>query len=141
MDDDEQAIEAELAAEDLPHIGSLPRLFAHMDPLWKYLTTHTLRLVEPSTSANQSQWPINLTWAMLRDTFADEAQCEPLADDQRELVRGMRFEGKSSLLHRMLLGVVASLEVEDASPTSAALATLSTRVERRNAQEHAERGT
>jgi hypothetical protein len=125
VDDDEQAIEAELAAEDLPHIASLPRLFTHMDPLWKYLTTHTLRLVDPAPSANRSRWPINSTWAILRDTFAEEAQCEPLSDDQRELVRGMRFEGKSRLLRRMLLGVVASLEVEDASPTSAALAALS----------------
>ncbi len=46
--DDADAIEAELAAEDLPHIGTLPRLFTHLDALWKYLTTHTLRLVEPS---------------------------------------------------------------------------------------------
>jgi hypothetical protein len=40
-------------------------------------------------------------------------------------VRGMRFEGKSRLLRRMLLGVIASLELEDASPTSAALAAIS----------------
>jgi hypothetical protein len=65
------------------------------------------------------------TWAYLRDTFAAEANCEPLNDDQRELVRGMRFEGKSRLLRRMLLGVIASLELEDASPTSAALAAIS----------------
>jgi hypothetical protein len=123
--DDEQAIEAELAAEDLPHIGTLPRLFAHMDALWKYLTTHTLRLVEPAPSANRSRWPMHPTWAYLRDTFAAEANCEPLNDDQRELVRGMRFEGKSRLLRRMLLGVIASLELEDASPTSAALAAIS----------------
>ena len=65
------------------------------------------------------------TWAHLRDTFAEEASCQPLDEDQRELVRGMRFEGKSRLLRRMLLGVIASLELEDASPTSAALAALS----------------
>jgi len=123
--DDADTIEAELAAEDLPHIGTLPRLFTHLDPLWRYLTTHTLRLVEPSPSANRSRWPVHPTWALLRDTFADTANCEPLDDDQRELVRGMRFEGKSRLLRRMLLGVIASLELEDASPTSAALAAIS----------------
>jgi hypothetical protein len=123
--DDADTIEAELAAEDLPHIGTLSRLFTHMEALWKYLTTHTLRLVEPSEAANRSRWPINPTWAQLRDAFAEEADCEPLDDDQRELVRSMRFEGKSRLLRRMLLGVIASLELEDASPTSAALAAIS----------------
>ncbi len=123
--DDADAIEAELAAEDLPHIGTLPRLFTHLDPLWKYLTTHMLRLVEPSPSANRSRWPVHPTWAQLHGTFAEVAKCEPLEEDQRELVRGMRFEGKGRLLRRMLLGVIASLEVEDASPTSAALAALS----------------
>ena len=127
--DDADTIEAELAAEDLPHIGTLPRLFTHMDALWKYLTTHTLRLVEPSDAANRSRWPVHPTWAQLRDTFAEEAAYEPLDEDQRELVRGMRFEGKSRLLRRMLLGVIASLELEDASPTSAALAAISTWVD------------
>src|SRR5260370_363589 len=110
--DDADAIEAELAAEDLPHIGTLPRLFTHLDALWKYLTTPTLGLVEPSPSANCSRLPVHPTWAQLRDSFAEMAACEPLDDDQRELVRGMRFEGKSRLLRRMLLGVVASLELE-----------------------------
>jgi len=123
--DDADAIEAELAAENLPHIGTLPRLFAYMDPLWKHLTYHTLRLVEPSTSANRSRWPMQPTWAQLRDDFSRLADCTPLEDGQQELVRGMRFEGKSRLLRRMLLGVIASLELEDASPTSAALAALS----------------
>jgi hypothetical protein len=125
VDDDEHTIEAELAAENLPHIGTLPRFFAHMDPLWRYLTHHTLRLVEPTASANRSRWPVHPTWAYLRDAFASLAECEPLGKDSAELVRGMRFEGKSRLLRRMLLGVVASLELEDASPTSAALAALS----------------
>jgi hypothetical protein len=123
--DDADTIEAELAAKDLPHMGTLPRLFTHMDALWKYLTTHTLRLVEPSPAANRSRWPVNSTWAQLRARFTEVAACEPLNEDQRELVRGMRFEGKSRLLRRMLLGVIASLELEDASPTSAALAAIS----------------
>src|SRR6185369_10504005 len=89
--DDADTIDAELAAEDLPHIGTLPRLFTHMDALWKYLTTYTLRLVEPSEAANRSRWPVHPTWAHLRNTFAEEANGEPLDEDQRELVRGMRF--------------------------------------------------
>jgi hypothetical protein len=36
-------------------------------------------------------------------------------------VRGARYTGKSRLLRRMLLGVVNSLEVEDATPTAASL--------------------
>jgi hypothetical protein len=40
-DDDEATIDAELAAEELPHLGSLPRFFRHQDALWRYLTTHT----------------------------------------------------------------------------------------------------
>jgi hypothetical protein len=123
--DDEATIEAELAAEDLPHIGTLPRLFLHMETLWKYLTYRTLRLVEPSSSANRSRWPLHPAWAQIRDEFASLAGCDPLDEDQRELVRSMRYEGKSRLLRRMLLGVIASLELEDASPTSADLAAIS----------------
>jgi hypothetical protein len=123
--DDAEAIEAELSADDLPHIGTLPRLFAHLEPLWKHLTYHTLRLVEPNGHANRSRWPMHPTWEQLRSEFVTLADCESLDEDQRELVRGMRFEGKSRLLRRMLLGMVASLELEDASPTSAALAAIS----------------
>jgi hypothetical protein len=46
------------------------------------------------------------------------------------LVRGSRYSGKNWLLRRMALGVVKSLEVEDASPTSAALMTLQRWMER-----------
>lgn len=136
--DDDEVIAAELAAEDLPHIGALPRLFAHLDALWQHLTYHTLRLVEPSSQANRSRWPMHPDWAGLRDAFSALADCEPLTDEQRDVVRGMRYEGKSRLLRRMLLGVVASLELEDASPTSAALAALSQWVENA-AQREAER--
>src|SRR5262249_53332824 len=101
----------------------------HLDPLWRHLTSHTLRLVQPSTSAHRSPWPMHPTWARLRDEVAVLAGCEPPAEDQQEIVRGVRFEGKSRLLRRMLLGVIASLELEDASPTSAALAAISTWVD------------
>jgi len=39
-------------------------------------------------------------------------------------VRGARYRGKARVLRRLQVGVLSSLEVEDASPTSAALAEL-----------------
>jgi hypothetical protein len=129
-DDDEAEIEAELAAEELQHIGTLPRFFARMNELVLFLTQHWLRLVEDSGSANRSRWPTHPTWLALREQFAIAAQAQPLDEDQRRLVRGSRYSGKNRLLRRMALGVVKSLEVEDASPTSAALLTLQRWMER-----------
>jgi hypothetical protein len=123
-DDDEAEIEAELAAEELQHIGTLPRFFARMDELFQFLTQHWLRLVEDNDSANRSRWPTHSTWLPLREQFAAVAEAEPLDEDQRRLVRGSRYSGKNRILRRLALGVVKSLEVEDASPTSAALMTL-----------------
>jgi hypothetical protein len=123
-DDDEAEIEAELAAEELQHFGTLPRFFARMNELVLFLTQHWLRLVEDNGSANRSRWPTNPTWLALREQFVPVAQAQPLDSDQRRLVRGSRYSGKNRLLRRMALGVVKSLEVEDASPTSAALMTL-----------------
>jgi len=123
-DDDETEIEAELAAEELQHIGTLPRFFARMHELVLFLTQHWLRLVEDNGSANRSRWPTHPTWLALREQFAAVTQSQPMDDDQRRLVRGSRYGGKNRILRRMALGVVKSLEVEDASPTSAALMTL-----------------
>src|SRR5215831_16018085 len=123
-DDDEAEIEAELAAEELQHLGTLPRFFARMNELVLFLTQHWLRLVEDNGSANRSRWPTHPTWTALREQFADVAQAQPLDEDQRRLVRGSRYSGKNRILRRLALGVVKSLEVEDASPTSAALMTL-----------------
>jgi hypothetical protein len=123
-DDDEAEIEAELAAEELQHIGTLPRFFARMDELFLYLTQHWLRLVEDNGSANRSRLPMNPTWWRLRDSFARVANPSPLDADGYHLVRGTRYSGRSRILRRLALGVVKSLEVEDASPTSAALLAL-----------------
>jgi hypothetical protein len=123
-DDDEAEIDTELAAEELQHIGTLPRFFARMNELVLYLTQHWLRLVEDNDSANRSRWPTHPTWIALREQFAAVAQARPLDGDQRRLVRGSRYSGKNRILRRLALGVVKSLEVEDASPTSAALMTL-----------------
>jgi hypothetical protein len=128
-EDDEAAIEAELAAEDLQHIGTLPRFFARMHELFGYLTAHWLRLVVDTGATNRSRWPLHPTWAQLREQFAHVAALHALDDDQRRLVRGARYRGKSRILRRLALGVVKSLEVEDASPVSAALLTLQRWVE------------
>jgi hypothetical protein len=108
-DDDEAEIEAELAAEELQHIGTLLRFFARMNELLLFLTQHWLRLVEDNGSANRSRWPTHPTWSALRQQFAAAAQAQPLDDDQRRLVRGSRYSGKTRILRRMALGVVKSL--------------------------------
>src|SRR6478672_11978592 len=123
-EDPDEEVEAEMSAEDLQHIGTLPRFFARMEELFLHLTRHWLRLVEESEDANRSRWPMDPTWQQLREAFGALAGVPPLDDKKRTLVRGARYRGRMRLLHRMAAGVIRSLEVEDASPTSAALMTL-----------------
>jgi hypothetical protein len=87
-------------------------------------------LVEESEDANRSRWPIHPTWQQLREAFGILAGVPPLDDEKRTLVRGARYRGRMRLLRRMETGVIRSLEVEDASPTSTALMTLQRWVER-----------
>lgn len=132
VDDDEAAIEAEIAAEELEHIGTLPRFFARMGEVFSYLTLHWLRFVEDNGTANRSRWPLHPTWATLLAEFARlvQQQTQPLDDDKRTLVRGSHFNGKARILRRMQVGVISSLELEDASPVSAALLAIHQWVER-----------
>jgi hypothetical protein len=125
-DDDDAVLEAELSAEELEHIGTLPRFFARMHELFAHLTQHWLRLVVDNGSANRSRWPLDPTWMALRDAFPEwvGGQCPPLDEDGRSLVRGSRYSGRQRVLRRLALGIVKSLEVEDASPVSASLAEL-----------------
>jgi hypothetical protein len=123
-DDPEEEIEAELSAEELQHIGTLPRFFARLDDLFQHLTRYWLRVVEHTGDANRSRWPMHPTWMQLRAAFGELAGVAPLDDAQHQLVRGARYRGRMRLLRRMEAGVLGSLEVEDASPTSAALLTL-----------------
>src|SRR5262249_22269324 len=106
---------------ELPHVGTLPRFFRHQGALWKHLTTHWLRLVQDDGGANRSRWPIHPTWTTLRDEYERLAQADPLDGGANAMVRGARYAGKTRGLGRMLLGVVDSLEVEDASPAAAGL--------------------
>jgi hypothetical protein len=137
-DDNEVTIEAELEAEDLPHLGTLPRFFRYQDALWRYLTTHWLRLVTDVGTTNRARWPLHPIWSELRNGFGRVAQVAPLSQDAEQVVRGARYSGKSRILRRMLLGVTSSLEVEDAAPAVAALAELG-RWSKRIATREAER--
>ena len=67
------------------------------------------------------------TWQALREAFPIVQlgqHAEPLDDDGRRFVRGSRYSGKARILRRLELGVISSLELEDASPVSSALAEL-----------------
>jgi hypothetical protein len=123
-EDPDEEVEAEMSAEELQHIGTLPRFFTRMEELFLHLTRHWLRLVEEIEDANRSRWPMHPTWQQLRKAFGSLAGVPPLDDETRRLVRGTRYRGKMRLLRRMEAGVIRSLEVEDASPTSTALMTL-----------------
>jgi hypothetical protein len=55
--DDDAAIEAELSAEELQHIGTLPRFFAHQHQLWHHLTTHSMAMCSRTCSSKpQTLW-------------------------------------------------------------------------------------
>jgi hypothetical protein len=97
-------------------------LFTNQTALWQHLTQHWLRLVVPDEQANRSRWPMDLTWVLLHKQYGLLANAEPLEEKSQLLVRGACYTGKSRLQRRMLLGVVDSLEVEDAAPASSSLA-------------------
>ena len=123
VDDDDAQFDAELSAEELEHIGTLPRFFARMDQLFAHLSQHWLRLVVDNGSANRSRWPMDPTWQRLREGFAEitRSQTVPLDEDSRQLVRGSRYSGRRRVLRRLEVGLLKALEVEDASPVAASL--------------------
>jgi hypothetical protein len=129
-EDPDEEIEAEMSAEELQHIGTLPRFFFRMEELFLHLTRHWLRLVKESEGANRCRWPMHPTWQQFRAAFGALAGIPPLDDEKRTLVRGARYRGRMRLLRRMEVGVIRALEVEDASPTSTALMTLQRWMER-----------
>jgi hypothetical protein len=137
-EDDEVDIEAELSAEDLPHVGTLPRLYAHLDAIFQHLSYHWLRLVVPASGSVRSRWPLDPTWATLRAEFGQVAGVAPLPPDALAVVRGARWAGRSRLLNRMAAGVLASLDVADAEIAHASLLRLRETMEKR-AEREAER--
>src|SRR5260221_8604290 len=136
-EDEEADVEADVEAE-LSHVGTLPRLFAHLEAIFAHLSSHWLRLVVPSSGAVRSRWPLDPTWARLRSEFGRVAGVAPLPPDALAVVRGARWAGRSRLLNRMAAGVLASLDVADAEVAHTSLWRLREVMEKR-AEREAER--
>jgi len=127
-EDTDADIEAELSAEELPHVGTLPKLFAHLDAIFQHLSYHWLRLVTPSATQVRARWPLDPTWALLRNEFARLTSALPLPPDALAVVRGARYRGRARLLRKMANGLLNSLEVEDTSVASASLTAIQLQV-------------
>jgi len=144
-EDTDADFEAELSAEELPHVGMLPKLFAHLDAIFQHLSYHWLRLVMSSATKVRARWPLDPTWALLRREFGRLADAPPLSPDALAVVRGARYRGRARLLRKMANGLLNSLEVEDTSVASASLTAIqlqATKWEeamRRRAEKEAER--
>jgi hypothetical protein len=123
-EDTDADIEAELSAEDLPHVGTLPKLFTHLDAIFQHLSYHWLRLVMPSATQVRARWPLDPTWALLRREFGRLSAAPPLPPDALAVVRGARYRGRARLLRKMANGLLNSLEVENTSVASASLTTI-----------------
>ncbi|MGO8947855.1 MAG: hypothetical protein ACLQUY_09360 [Ktedonobacterales bacterium] len=130
-EDLEAQIEAELSAEDVPHLATFPKLFEHREALFQHLTTYWLRLTIPGGGSIPSRWPTDPTWEALRRDFGRLAGAPPLNEQARELVRAFRYEGRQRLLRRMVLAVINALEVQDASVASASLRQLAELIARK----------
>ncbi len=85
-DDLDAQIESELSAEEVPHLATFPKLFAHYGQLFEHLTAYWLRLTTPGTGEVRSRWPTDPTWETLRSNFARLADLPPLDDGARALV-------------------------------------------------------
>ena len=105
-EDTDADIEAELSAEELPHVGTLPKLFAHLDAIFQHLSYHWLRLVTPSATQVRARWPLDPTWALLRNEFGRLAAAPPLPPDALAVVRGARYRGRARLLRKMANGLL-----------------------------------
>src|SRR5262249_36881355 len=69
MSDPEDVIDAELEAEDLPHLHSVRKALHWAGHLWQYLAKRWLRLVAPTDDPNRGWWLEHPTWAALRGAF------------------------------------------------------------------------
>jgi hypothetical protein len=124
MSDPDEVIDAELDAEDLPHLHSVRKALHWAGKLFAYLTKRWLRLVMPADDPNRGRWPEHPTWAALRDGFHTVAMrgAPELPEDSRELVRTARYSGYRRLLDRMVVGLLSTEQLMDTDP-GAALAT------------------
>jgi hypothetical protein len=120
MSDPDEVIDAELEAEDLPHIHSVAKALHWTGQLWEYLTKRWLRLTIPTGDPNRGRWPEHPTWTALRAGFAPIAlRGAELPDASLNLVRAARYSGYRRLLDRMAVGVLTTLEAMDTDPGAA----------------------
>ncbi len=120
MSDPDEVIDAELNAEDLPHIHSVAKALHWAGHLWEYLTRRWLRLIIPTDDPNRGRWPEYPTWTALREGFAPLAlRGAELPDTSLNLVRAARYSGYRRLLDRMAVGVLTTLEAMDSDPGAA----------------------
>ena len=145
-EDTDADIEAELSAEDLPHVGTLPKLFAHLDAIFQHLSYHWLRLVTPSATQVRARWPLDPTWALLRKRVRATLLLRHRSRQMRSRWCVARaIEDARRLLRKMANGLLNSLEVEDTSVASASLTAIQLQAAkwedamRRRAEKEAER--
>lgn len=118
--DPDDVIDAEIEAEDLPHIHSVKKALHWAGPIWQYLAKRWLRLTIPTGDPNRGRWPEHPTWAALRDGFAPIAlQGVEASETGLNLVRAARYSGYRLLLDRMAVGVATTLEAMDTDPGAA----------------------
>jgi hypothetical protein len=118
--DPDEVIDAEIEAEDLPHIHSVRKALHWAGHLWGYLTKRWLRLTVPNGDPNRGRWPEHPTWTALREGFAPITLREAeLPERGLELVRAARYTGYRRLLDRMAVGVATTLEAMDTDPGAA----------------------
>ena len=131
MSDPDEVIDAELEAEDLPHLHSVRKALHWAGKLFAYLTKRWLRLVMPMDDPNRGRWPEHPTWAALREGFQKVAMrgAPELPEDARELVRAARYSGYRRLLDRMAMGLLSTEQLMDTDP-GAALTTWATYMHR-----------
>jgi hypothetical protein len=124
FEDRDETVEAELAAEDLPHIGSVRKALYWAHKVWEYLTRHWLKWVKPVEDTNHARWPVRATWILLQASFTPVLQEAPLPEDQAQLVRAQRHSGYARVIHRLAVGIMTTLEVMDTDPAWAGVAWL-----------------
>jgi hypothetical protein len=120
MSDPDEVIDAELEAEDLPHIHSVRKALHWAGRIWEYLTKRWLRLTIPTDDHNRGRWPEHPTWTALREGFVPLALREAkLPEQSLNLVRAARYTGYRRLLDRMAVGITTTLEQMDTDPGAA----------------------
>lgn len=121
MTDPDDVIDAELEAEDLPHIHSVRKALHWAGYIFAYLTRRWLRRVVPTDDPNRGRWPEHPTWAALRDGFQQLAMrgAPALSEDVCELVRAARYSGYRRLLDRMAVGLLTTEQLMDSDPGAA----------------------